>query len=295
VQILTLEEIRGRINDSILIDRMREALLAQLRGECDTPMPMHLDIEPGCEVHMKSSYRRGGDYFALKMASTFHGKGNGMMLLISAATGEPVAYLADSGHLTDLRTAAVSAMIARELGRQDHTIGILGSGIQSRLTARFHALVLPLKRVYLWARNPQRAECCAEEIRRFVPDVAVLGSPAAVAAATRLIVTSTASRSPLLVASDIEDGAHITAVGADSPGKQELDPEILRRAETIWVDSLEQCKRLGELQHAPGEWGRAVPCLSAPVPPSSLTVADLTGLGVEDLFIAESVISNHHP
>jgi ornithine cyclodeaminase len=293
VQILTLEDIRKRIDDASLIDRMREALLAQLRGECDTPMPMHLDVGSGGEVHMKSSYRRGGKYFALKMASTFQGKSNGMILLCSAETGEPVAYLADSGHLTDLRTAAVSAMIARELGRRDHTIGILGSGIQARLTARFHARVLPLKRVYLWARDPARAEKCAEEIRGIVPDVAILSSPAAVAAATRLIVTCTASRSPLLSGSDLEDGTHITAVGADSTGKQELDPEILRRADTIWVDSLEQCKHLGELQHAPGEWGRAVPCLSA-APPSSLTVADLTGLGVEDLFIAEWVYENRN-
>jgi ornithine cyclodeaminase len=294
VQVLTLEDIRERIDDAALIDRMRDALIAQLRGECDTPMPMHLDIEPGCEVHMKSSYCRGGNYFVLKMASTFHGKGNGMMLLASAETGEPVAYFADSGHLTDVRTAAVSAMIARELGRQDQTIGILGSGIQARLTARFLARVLPLKRVYLWARTPERAERGAEEIRRVVSDVAVLSSPAAVAAATRLIITCTAAREPLLFASDLEDGTHITAVGADSPGKQELDPEILRRADTIWVDSLEQCKQLGELQHAPDEWSKAVPCLSAPVPPSSLTVADLTGLGVEDLFIAESIYENRN-
>lgn len=294
MQILTLDDIRKRIDDPALIDRMRDALLAQLRGECDTPMPMHLDIGSGGEVHMKSSYRRGGKYFALKMAGTFQGKGSGMILLCSAETGEPVAYLADSGHLTDVRTAAVSAMVARELGRQDHTIGILGSGIQARLTARFHARVLPLKRVYLWARDPARAEKCAGEIRGFVPDVVILSSPAAVAAATRLIVTCTASRSPLLSASDLEDGTHITAVGSDSTGKQELDPEILRRADTIWVDSLKQCKHLGELQHAPGEWSRAVPCLSAPVPPSSLTVADLTGLGVEDLFIAEWVYENRN-
>lgn len=291
---MTLEDIRDRIDDAVLIDRMRDALLAQSRGECDSPMPMHLDIEPGCEVHMKSSYRRGGDYFVLKMASTFHGKGNGMMLLASADTGEPVAYFADSGHLTDVRTAAVSAMIARELRRQDQTIGILGSGIQARLTARFHAQVLSLKRVYLWARAPERAERAAEDIRHFVRDVAVLSSPAAVAAATRLIVTCTASREPVLIANDIEDGTHITAVGADSPGKQELDPEILRRADTIWVDSLEQCKRLGELQHTPSEWTRALPCLSAQAPPSRLTVADLTGLGVEDLFIAESIYENRN-
>src|ERR1700683_3810388 len=100
---------------------MREALLPQSRGECDTPMPMHLDIaSERAEVHMKSSYRRGGRYFALKMASTFPANparglptGNGMMLLSSAETGEPVALLADGGHLTDVRTAAAAAMVAR--------------------------------------------------------------------------------------------------------------------------------------------------------------------------------------
>ena len=109
MRILDLEQIRERINDLAVIGKMREALMAQARGECSTPMPMHLDTANGGEVHMKSSYRHGGKYFALKMASTFHGKGNGMMLLCSAETGEPVAYLSDAGHLTDVRQPAASA------------------------------------------------------------------------------------------------------------------------------------------------------------------------------------------
>ncbi|MGA3186349.1 MAG: hypothetical protein ABSF22_04500 [Bryobacteraceae bacterium] len=84
MRIFNLSEIRARIHDGDVIDAMREALMAQTRGECSTPMPMHLDTANGGEVHMKSSYRRGGKYFALKMASTFQGKGNGMMLLCSA-------------------------------------------------------------------------------------------------------------------------------------------------------------------------------------------------------------------
>ena len=290
MRILTLDQIRSRLDDLAVIDRMRAALIAQSRGECETPMPMHLDA-PGGEVHMKSSYRRGGKYFVLKMASTFHGIGQGMMLLASAETGQPVAYLDDAGHLTDVRTAAVAAMVARELRRTDQTIGILGTGIQARLTARFHARVLPLKRIYLWGRDADRAADCAHELRKVVPDVAVLSSPTAVAAATRLIVTATASRSPLLAASDIEDGTHISAVGADAPGKQELDPEILRRAELLLVDSLRQCEKLGELQHAPDQNGRAIEigdfCEKRFAARNS--VADFTGLGVEDLFIAESV------
>jgi ornithine cyclodeaminase len=287
VRILELEQIRGRINDSEVILRMREALIAQARGECSTPMPMHLDTLNGGEVHMKSSYRRGGRYFALKMASTFHGKGNGMMMLCSTETGEPVAYLADQGHLTDVRTAAVAAMVARELGRRDTSIGILGTGIQARLTARYHRHVLPIEKIFVWGRNYEKAERCAEEIGGIV-----VGSPSELAASTRLIVTCTASRAPLLFARELQAGTHISAVGADSAGKHELDPEILRGADLLLVDSRAQCERLGELQHALDQRERAVEigefCERPRAADSS--VADMTGLGVEDLFIAEMIV-----
>jgi ornithine cyclodeaminase len=293
VRILTLDEIKTRIDDLAVIDHMREALIAQSRGECDTPMPMHLSTANGGEVHMKSSYRRGGKYFALKMASTFQGVGNGMMLLASAETGDPVALLQDAGHLTDVRTAAVTAMVARELGRDDRTIGILGSGIQARLTARFHARVLPLDRVFLWGRTPGHAETCAAEIRQFAPNVTIVATPAELAASTKSIVTCTASRAPLLFARDLQPGTHISAVGADSPGKQELDPEILRAAHLLLADSLRQCGRLGELQHAPDQQARAIEIGAFCRQPPSVgsTVADFTGLGIEDLFIAEMIFS----
>jgi ornithine cyclodeaminase len=284
MHVLNLDEIRPRIDDLAVMLRMREALMAQARGECSTPMPMHLDTANGGEVHIKSSYRRGGKYFALKMASTFHGAGNGMMMLCSAETGEPVAYLADAGHLTDIRTAAVAAMVARELGRQDKSIGILGTGIQARLTARFHRHVLALENIFLWGRDAEKARRCAEEI-----GATAVKSPAELAACTRLIVTCTAARGSLLFARDLQPGTHISAVGADSVGKQELDPEILLSADLLLVDSRRQCEKLGELQHAAelgsveiGEY-----CEKPRAVRSS--VADFTGLGVEDLFIAEMI------
>jgi ornithine cyclodeaminase len=292
---LTFEEIQSRIDDAAIIALMRDALIAQSKGECETPMPMHLN-PPGGEVHIKSSYRRGGKYFALKMASTFHGKGNGMMLLADAETGETVNFLADRGHLTDVRTAAVSAMVAQALGRRDQTIGILGTGIQARLTARFHSRILPLKRIYLWGRNPENVSICCAEIRQYAEDVAVLSSPSAVAAATRLIVTCTASREPLLQLSDIEEGTHITAVGADSPGKQELDPDILRTTHLLLADSIMQCEKLGEIQHTPDQLERVVEIGNFLQHPTEAreSVADLTGLGVEDLFIAEWIHENRN-
>jgi ornithine cyclodeaminase len=216
------------------------------------------------------------------------------MLLSSAETGEPVAFLADNGFLTDYRTAAASAMVARELGRKDTALGIIGTGIQARLEAQLHAAVLDLERIWIWGRNAGHAAACAHDIEALVPgaEVRVAASPAEVARRTRLIVTATASREPLLAAGDIEPGTHISAVGADAPGKQELDPEILRRAALVLVDSRRQCEELGELQHALSGRERAVEigayCRShAAFDPNGITVCDFTGLGAEDLFIAE--------
>jgi ornithine cyclodeaminase len=114
-------------------------------------------------------------------------------------------------------------------------------------------------------------------------------SPAELAGSTLLIVTCTASRAPLLFAEDIQEGTHISAVGADSVGKQELDPEILRHADLLLVDSLAQCEKLGELQHAPGVRAVEIGLFCERPRRVGTSVADFTGLGVEDLFIAEMI------
>lgn len=319
--IITHDDVLAAIDDVAVIDLMRDALVAQSQGECETPMPMHLGIEPeSAEVHVKSSYRRGGPHFVLKIASTFPNNtarglstGNGIMLLVSAETGEPAAVLLDNGHLTDVRTAAVAAMVTRQLGRADTTLGILGTGIQARLQARFQRAVLPLREVVLWGRNPERAAACARDVAADAETagrpvaVTTVATPVEVAARTRLVITCTMSRSPLVALADLGPGTLVHAVGADGPGKQELDPAILRAASLLLVDSIAQCTRLGELQHAPEEADRAVEIgafidrggAHAPevLRPRSgeLAVCDFTGLGVEDLFVAEHVLERVQP
>jgi ornithine cyclodeaminase len=149
----------------------------------------------------------------------------------------------------------------------------------------------------IWGRDRAKAERCARDVAASLPGVSasVAGSPAEAAASARLVVTATASRAPLLSAADLRPGTHVSAVGADSPGKQELDPEILRRATLLLVDSKAQCERLGELQHAKSETSRAVELgwfceRPAPYDRSGITVADFTGLGAEDLYIAEACL-----
>ncbi|MGC1687400.1 MAG: ornithine cyclodeaminase family protein [Candidatus Acidiferrales bacterium] len=310
MKIATREEIQKVLSLRDVIPLMREALVAQSRGECETPMPMHLYIggkqrgEHGSErgeIHIKSSYRDGGKHFVVKVASGFPDNAarnlpsaDGMMLLVSAQTGAPVTLLCDGGDLTDARTAAVSAMMARELGREDTSLGILGSGVQARWQVRAHAEVLPLREVWLWGRSPERVRQCRDDITSLVSgiDVRIASSPADVVRHARLIVTTTAARTPVLSFEDVAPGTLISAVGSDSPRKQELDPQILSNASLVLVDSRQQCERLGELQHAPAAFDRAFemgkfcdfhPAFDA----GGIVVADFTGLGVEDLFIAE--------
>jgi len=121
-----------------------------------------------------------------------------------------------------------------------------------------------------------------------------LKSPVRHAGSAVLPVTTTcaASREPLLHTHAIHPGTHLSCVGSDTPGKQEIDAAILKRAALVLADSRAQCARLGELQHAAEELSHAVELgefLESPraVAPGAVTVADFTGLGVEDLYIAE--------
>jgi len=302
MKIAQRDEILRVLSLGDAIPLMREALIAQSRGECETPLPMHLYAhDRDAEVHIKSSYREGGEFFVVKLAGGYPqnaGTGlpeyNGLMLLCSARTGDPVALLCDGAELTHARTAAVSAMVAQELERKDSAIGILGSGEQARWQARAHAQVLPLHEIWIWGRTPAHVEHCCVELSALFPGVEVRAaiSPADVARHAKLIITVTAAREPILAFEDVTPGTLISAVGSDSPGKQELHPQILTRASLVLVDSIGQCEKLGELQHAPSAHDRAMEigkfCAFHPAyDAEGIVVADFTGMGVEDLFIAE--------
>ena len=299
-----LETIRKTLDFAELIDAMRDALIAQSRGECDTPMPMHLAVPPEhAEIHIKSSYRLGGKYFAMKVASTLpnnrergRSTSSGMMLLLSAETGDPLAYFADNGEMTDLRTAAVSAMVTRELGRADEAVGIIGAGIQGHLQARMHAEVLPMKTIFIHDMLPERMDVYASDMKTLLPSVKVVpcASSAELAARAKLIITVTPARQPHFKLADVQPGTHINAVGADTAGKNEHDPALLRAAALVLVDSVAQCERLGELQHAPDIADRAVEIGVYCEHPlafdrGGISICDMTGLGVEDLAIAQHV------
>ncbi len=223
-----------------------------------------------------------------------------MMVLLDSDTGFCKAVLLDNSYLTDLRTGLGGAVAARHLApRVVGTVGVIGTGVQARYQVECLALVRDFTKVVVWGRSTDRAESYAREMRDgHGLDVRVADSPSEVVAASQVVITATASERPLVMAEALHPGLHITAVGADFPGKQELDPHVLLRADKLVCDSLAQCRANGEIQHLlqggelPGEpdiieLGELTSGARAGrASDEEITVCDLTGTGVQDTAIA---------
>jgi alanine dehydrogenase len=173
----------------------------------------------------------------------------GTVMLADAETGEPLAMM-DSASVTALRTGAATAVAAKFLARPDsRSVTIVGCGAQGETQLAAIAAVLPLERAWVLDAELARAQRLAARAQ------ADLGIQVAAATDLRtalresdVCVTCTPSRRPFVFRDDIAPGAFLAAVGADSRGKQELEPALVASS-TLVVDLLEQCAEIGELQH----------------------------------------------
>jgi ornithine cyclodeaminase/alanine dehydrogenase-like protein (mu-crystallin family) len=215
------------------------------------------------------------------------------------------AILLDGGLLTDIRTGAAGGVAARHLAPASvQTVAVIGTGAQARYQLDALALVRPgFSRVRVWGRSAEHARECVADLgeRASLPPACSFEVAASVGEAVegaQVVITCTASTAPLVGSGMLAPGAHVTAVGSDGVGKQELDPAVLARADVLVVDSRDQCMRLGELQHASGEAARSVElgeiCAGRRAGrggQDQLTVCDLTGVGVQDVAAANVVMA----
>jgi ornithine cyclodeaminase len=302
MRIVPLAEIRAALDEDAALEAVAAALRHYSAGEAQVTAVGHLQFtDPPGECHIKSAALAGDSVFVIKVATGFYRNternlppSNGFMAVLSAQTGMVLALLHDEGYLTDQRTAMAGAIAARAIARSgSRTLGVVGSGVQARLQGKLIARVLGLENVLVWARRREAAHALAEELGGEATTLPEL------CARADLIVTTTPSREPLLSSAMLGQGARIVAVGADSPGKRELDPRILARGRVI-VDSRAQC-----IDHGEAGWavraGLLAPesllelgtLLAAPVTFSEheIVVADLTGVAVQDVAIAHSIWS----
>jgi len=310
MRVVPLEAFRDKIPFAVAIAAVERGFRALGRGEAALPDPMVLELsEQQAEVHVKGAHLAGGRHIVLKVATGFYRNrarglpsGDGMFLLLDADTGVPAVLLEEHGYLTDFRTAAAVALTLKYLAPSDaHDALLVGAGALARLTARAMVAQLPLARLTLWNRTPERAEGLARELAQVV-ETRVAPALESAVRDHRVIVTATASTTPLVMASWVAPGTHVTSVGTGSPEKIELEPALLRRADKLVADRVSQTERYGNLHHAMAagvvtrdkvyaELGDlAAGRLAGRESAGEITVADLTGVGVQDAAIAQAVV-----
>lgn len=302
------DEIREMIEPAKVIPIIEQAFVDFYQGKIIVPFPSH--FEPKSKegvVHMKPA--SDDKQYVIKTASYFPGnekKGlsniQGSVTLYDAGTGFPLVVIFDNALLTHHRTAAAGAIGAKYLSRPESSrVFVVGAGTEGKLQIEYLQQVREISEVGVFAREEEHKRAYVESMQRRFPNIKFFGANSIEEGCdgADIIVTTTPNKgSPLIQSAWVKEGVHINAIGSDGPGKQELDPNILARA--IYVtDSTKQCEEKGELQHARvqdivvkvhAEIGAIIAGdKNGRIAPFEITVFDSTGLGAQDLAIAQWV------
>jgi len=289
--VITMEKVLTAVHRALLSLDEKSSITSQSGA---------LSLPNGGECHVKGGHIIGSDWFAFKLATgSFPGAPNtGFTVVLTVADGTLAALIDDGGWLTEMRTAAAGALATDAMARSDCSrVAVLGTGVQARYQLEALRCVRPIAHLAVWGRTTERA-------RQFVEDFggSAVATAAEAARSADIIVTTTSATSPVLRGAWLRPGVHVTAIGADMPGKRELDDEVLNRAQVIACDDIATSRQVGELQNRPGQAARAVQLpsilngrVSGRRTDDDITVADLCGLGVEDAAVADLVMAEFLP
>ena len=309
---LDKSEIKHLLDDVDLVSPIREGFIQYSKGKCVIPPVGELLFNnPPGDVHIKYGYITDEKYYVIKIASGFPkneklniSNGQGMILLFDQKTGTPLITLLDDAILTDIRTAIAGQICAEMFTNKIESIGVIGTGRQARLQVIYLKNITNCRTVNVWGRSKKKSQKYKDDLLKFGFEVRVSKSVKELAEKSNLIITTTSSEKPILHENDIKLGTHITAVGADTAFKRELDISILNRADLIIADSISQCKVRGEISHAllkniisSDEIIELGSILSGKrqgrTSKDQISVVDLTGVAVQDLQIAKAIYEKY--
>ena len=300
-----IEALKG-IN---LLESIELGFLEYSRGNSVVPPVGELLFdEPPGDVHIKYGYIKSQDNYVVKIASGFSkneelglSSSHGVMIMFDKNTGYLKCILHDEGYLTNVRTAIAGAICAKYLApSQVKGIGIIGNGIQARMQLEYLSDVVDCKDVFVLGRDKQRVDKYIDEMEKYGFKINSVDNSKELCQNSNLIVTTTNANESLIFKEDVKKGTHITAVGSDTPDKRELDPEILNIANSVIVDSISQCLERGETKKALDkdliseekliELGEIIDSGEKyRKNEEDITVADLTGVAVQDIMITNAV------
>ena len=313
--ILKLDEIKSRINVADMIQAIEEGFVLYSDDKVVVPPVGFLNFkEPPGDVHIKYGYVKDDDVYVLKMASGFYDNekngvpfADGVILVFSQKTGHLKQVLHDECWLTDMRTAAAGAVAAKYLApRKVNQIGIVGTGGQARLQLKLLHGIVDCDRCLVWGRDAAKVQSMIDDlnadkqIQSWGIHIVAAKDIDELASQCNLIVTTTSAREALIGADQVQPGTHITAMGSDDHGKQELGADLLGKADCVVADSISQCVDHGECCHAVKqntlsedailELGNVIKNpASGRTSEEQITVADLTGVAIQDIQIAKMV------
>ena len=313
--VLELDEIKRLLDTTQLIEEIETGFVLYSEGKVNVPPVgfLHFDDPPG-DVHIKYGFVSGDDYYVLKMASGFYNNSeldlpvaDGVILVFSQKTGELKLILLDKCWLTDMRTAAAGAVAAKHLAPKTiHDIGIVGTGVQARMQLEMLRTVVDCQSCFIWGRDSTKVQGmlddlrASESIQAWGLDIQAAETLDDLVSDCNLIVTTTSARNPLIRGDQVRKGTHITAMGSDDDGKQELEAALLAKADRVVADSISQCSQYGECLHAIQgglleegsilELGQVIknPAIGR-TSEDQITVVDLTGVAIQDIQIAKMV------
>ena len=300
-----IEALKG-IN---LIESIELGFVEYSRGNSVVPPVGELLFDkPTGDVHIKYGYIKSQDNYVVKIASGFSNNeelglssSHGVMVMFDKNTGYLKCVLHDEGYLTNVRTAIAGAICAKYLApSQVKGIGIIGNGIQARMQLEYLSEVVDCKDVFVLGRDEDRVRKYIDEMEKYGYNITSVNNSKELCQNSNLIVTTTNANESLIYKGDVKKGTHITAVGSDTPDKRELDPEILNIANSVIVDSISQCLERGETKKALDkeliseekliELGEIIDSgKKYRKDDSEITVADLTGVAVQDIMITNAV------
>jgi ornithine cyclodeaminase len=298
--LITEVESSAIVTPELAFAAVRDALIAAVApGAASFPVVIAHGSDPQNRFTIKST--AGAELAGLKVGAYFptndmHGlpRHASTILLIDQNTGR-IGALVEGSAVNCYRTAAADAVATDALARPDAEIlTLFGTGHQAAYEAQAIARVRKLSRVLVVGREPSRTDAFVERLC----NAGLLAEAAAAERAVRaadIIVTATTATEPLFEAEWVRPGAHISSMGSDSKGKQELPSDLFRRAH-LFCDLPEQSVRIGEFQHAGPE---AIPTaigavLSGEAPgrqnEREITIFDSSGISLQDLHMAKAIL-----
>jgi alanine dehydrogenase len=256
VLLLSKKEIEGLISMREVITAVEKAFRAKGLGRVQMPPKSYVNFEKyGGDFRVMPAYLEDIDAAGVKIVNVHPRNPKkyrlptvmATILLLDPKTGAPLTIM-DGTLITNLRTGAGGAVAAKYLARRDsRVVAMLGAGVQAKTQLLGLNEVLKIEEVRVNDISPKNVSRFAAEMSKMLGlEVKVFRSVKEATEAADIIVTTTPSTKPILMDEHVRSGTHINAIGADAPGKQELDPAILLRAKVV-VDDVEQAIHGGEV------------------------------------------------